>query len=159
MPASSTHAADCRNLAARARQAALGTIARDPPGHPYVSLVAVAVDEGGRPVLLLSKLAEHTANLAARPEVSLLFQADAREAGDPLALGRATLLGRCAPVPPAEVDSARAAFLVVHPEAAEYAGFTDFAFYRVEPMALRYVGGFGRMSWVDADAYRAAAPR
>lgn len=28
--------------------------------------------------------------------------------------------------------------------------FADFAFYRLEPQALRYVGGFGRMSSADA---------
>ncbi len=30
--------------------------------------------------------------------------------------------------------------------------------YRLEPIALRYVGGFGRMSWVSPEDYRAAEP-
>ncbi|HSO35739.1 MAG TPA: DUF2470 domain-containing protein, partial [Labilithrix sp.] len=39
-----------------------------------------------------------------------------------------------------------------------YVDFKDFAFYRLEPTSLRYVGGFGRMSWVSADDYRLAEP-
>jgi putative heme iron utilization protein len=49
-------------------------------------------------------------------------------------------------------------FLAVQPDAAYYVDFRDFAFYRLEPLALRYVGGFGRMSWVTAEDYRAARP-
>ncbi|HEU4532478.1 MAG TPA: DUF2470 domain-containing protein, partial [Polyangiaceae bacterium] len=45
-----------------------------------------------------------------------------------------------------------------HPGSSYYVDFKDFAFYRLEPRALRYVGGFGRMSWVGADDYAAARP-
>ena len=37
-------------------------------------------------------------------------------------------------------------------------GNRNFAFFRLEPTSMRYVGGFGRMSWVTADAYAAAEP-
>jgi hypothetical protein len=50
----------------------------------------------------------------------------------------------------------RATFLEQQPSASYYVDFNDFAFYRLEPSALRYVGGFGRMSWVTADDYRVA---
>jgi hypothetical protein len=56
----------------------------------------------------------------------------------------------------AEKKSVREAFLEQQPSASYYVDFDDFAFYRLEPVALRYVGGFGRMSWVVADDYRAA---
>jgi heme iron utilization protein len=150
-----THAAECRELVALARSAVLSTIAREPAGFPFGSLVLVADDGRGRPLLLLSTLAEHTQNLQASAHASLLV-ADARAGADPLGAGRVTLLGTCARVGEAEVDTVRARFLAVHPEAARYAGFADFAFYRLEPTSLRFVGGFGRMSWVDAAAYAEA---
>jgi putative heme iron utilization protein len=149
------HAALCRDLVARASSATLSTHAREPEGFPHGSLVAVAADDAGRPLLLLSTLAEHTGNLLARPEVSLLFVEPTAPGGDPLAGGRVTLLGTCAALPEAEVAAARTAFLARHPSAAQYVDFADFAFYRVMPRALRYVGGFGRMSWVASDAYLA----
>jgi putative heme iron utilization protein len=150
-----TAAERCRALGLRATTAALGTLARDPAGYPYASLVAVAIDDEGRPLLLLSKLAEHTQNLLARPEVSVLLTETGPDPADALARGRVTILGTCAVVPADEIPAARATFLAKQPSAVQYVDFADFALYRVEPAALRWVGGFGRMSWVTADQYRA----
>jgi putative heme iron utilization protein len=147
-----------RELVANARTATLATIALRPPGYPYASLVAVAADGAGRPLLLLSSLAEHTKNLAACAKVSLLVTELGASEGDPLAGARVTLLGTIARVPDAEIAGARAAMLAAHPEAAQYASFSDFALYRIEPEELRIVQGFGRMSWIPAAEYAAAAP-
>jgi putative heme iron utilization protein len=153
-----SHAERCRTLVARARSATLATIAREPAGFPYGSLVAVAADARGRPLFLLSDLAEHTGNLRARADASALIAEPAGAHDDPLALGRVTILGNCAKVDGGEIAAAREAFLRWQPQAANYVDFKDFAFYRLEPRALRYVGGFGRMSWVGADEYAAAEP-
>jgi putative heme iron utilization protein len=153
-----THAERCRTLASLAISGTLSTLARDPAGFPYGSLVTVAIDDVGRPLLLLSELAEHTGNLHLRPEASVLLTEPLGSHDQPLALGRVTLLGLCAAVPEAERAAVREAFLAKQPSAAGYVEFKDFAFYRLEPAALRYVGGFGRMSWVTPDDYRAARP-
>jgi putative heme iron utilization protein len=125
--------------------------------------VAVAADSGGRLVLLLSELAEHTANLAERPEASLLIVEDAPAGAagsdaDPLARARVTLMGPCRRAPEGEAEAAREVFLKAHPSASRYASFKDFAIYRLDPEALRYVGGFGKMAWVTAAEYGAAEP-
>ena len=153
-----THAERCRTLVAQSRSATLCTIARDPAGFPYGSLVTIALDGSGRPLLLLSELAEHTQNLAHRADASLLLAEPLDRHRTPLALGRVTLLGSCTKIAPEERDAARAAFLAAQPDASYYVDFKDFAFHRVEPIALRYVGGFGRMSWVTAADYLAAEP-
>lgn len=153
--ATPSHPARCRAIVASARHASLATMARDPDGYPYGSLVAFASDGRGRPLLLLSRLAEHTTNLAARPESSLLVCEPGLPDADPLSLGRVTLIGATSRVPDGEIPDARATFLAREPRAAAYVDFADFAFYRLEPRALRYVGGFGRMSWVTAEAYAA----
>jgi putative heme iron utilization protein len=153
-----THAERCRTLAAQARSATLATIARDPAGFPYASLVTVALDSAGRPLFLLSELAEHTGNLHAHPEASVLLSEPLGAHDEPLALGRVTVLGRCEKVPADDRAAVREAFLAQQPKASYYVDFGDFGFYRLEPTALRYVGGFGRMSWVTADDYRTAEP-
>jgi heme iron utilization protein len=153
-----SHAERCRTLTSQAMSATLSTIARDPRGFPYGSLVTVAVDDDGRPLLLLSELAEHTANLRAQPEASVLLTEPIGAHEQPLALGRVTILGRCHRLIESETAGAREAFLRRQPSAAYYVDFKDFAFYRLEPAALRYVGGFGRMSWVSPEDYRAAEP-
>lgn len=148
----------CRTLVARARTATLSTLARDPAGFPYGSLVLVTADEHGRPLLLISSLAEHTHNLVQSSHASILVTESVPPDRSPLAFGRVTLLGECAPVGDADRDAVRRVFLAAHPDASDYAAFKDFAFYRLEPASLRYVGGFGRMSWVSAADYRAAEP-
>jgi putative heme iron utilization protein len=157
-PRTPSAAERCRTLVARARSGALATLARDPVGVPYASLVVLAADDRGRPLLLLSKLAEHTQNLLERSEASILVTEPVPDGASPLALGRVTLLGACVPVPAAERDAARATFLAVQPDATVYADFHDFSFYRLEVSALRWVGGFGRMTWVKAEEYAAAEP-
>lgn len=153
-----SHAERCRTLVEQARSATLCTLAREPSGYPYGSLVTVAVDTHGRPLFLLSELAEHTGNLHARAEASALLTEPLGSHDQPLALGRVTLLGRCSKVGASELPLARELFLAKQPSASYYVDFKDFAFYRLEPEALRYVGGFGRMSWVTPEDYRVAEP-
>jgi putative heme iron utilization protein len=153
-----THAERCRTLVHGARAATLSTVALEPAGFPYGSLVTIAFDERGRPLLLLSTLAEHTKNLLARGDASVLVTEPLGAHDQPLAVGRVTILGACGAVEEREQPAVRATFLAQQPSASYYVDFKDFAFYRLEPASLRYVGGFGRMSWVSAEDYRAAEP-
>jgi putative heme iron utilization protein len=160
-PSSPLHA--CRALAASARFGALATVARDPAGWPFATLVAVALDERGRPLLLLSRLAEHTKNLEACAHASLLVteaegEGDGNAAGaDPLARGRMTLVGECARVTDEGRAAALSRFVAVHPSAASYASFADFAVWRLEVAHVRWVGGFGRMEWIAGEEYAPSA--
>ncbi len=140
-----THAERSRTLAGTGKLGTLCTLALDPVGYPFGSLVAYALDAEGQPLLLLSDLAEHTHNLKKDPRCSLLV------AEQGVAEGRVTLLGEAHPA-----GDAREAYLERHPEAAQYVDFKDFHFYRLHVSSVRYVGGFGRMSWVKAEDYATA---
>jgi putative heme iron utilization protein len=143
-----------RTLLATARTGALATVTVD-GGFPFGSLVAYAVDDAGRPLLCLSDLAEHSRNLAADPRASLM--ATASGTGDPLALARVTVLGAVVELHDAERDEALRTYQDRHPDAF-YAAFHDFRLYRLDVASVRYVGGFGRMSWVSADDHATAEP-
>ncbi|PJK31654.1 HugZ family protein [Minwuia thermotolerans] len=117
-------------------------------GWPYGSLVLTAVDHAARPILLISTLAEHTKNLARDDRVSLLFDGTGGHR-ERLTGPRVTVLGRAAKT---DDEHAKARFLARHPSAAMYAGFGDFAFWRIEPERAHIVAGFGRIDWVDADS-------
>jgi heme iron utilization protein len=127
-----------KRLIREARTGALATLL--PGGAPYASLVSVATLMDGTPVTLLSQLARHTKNIAADPRASLLL--DERRSGDPLAVGRVSLVGR---IVPTDDEAAARRFLARHPEAAGYAGFKDFAFWRIEVESAHLVAGFGRI--------------
>jgi heme iron utilization protein len=149
-----THAERARTLVAQISTGTLCTLALEPAGYPYGSFVTVAFDDG-HPVFLISGLAEHTKNLEQDHRASLLVAESGSE--DPLANGRVTMLGPCTRV---EEDggSARAAFLAAHPNAAYYADFRDFAFWKLRVNAIRYIGGYGRMSWISQADWQAAEP-
>ena len=153
--AAPSHAERARTLMASRATGALSTIALDPPGHPYGSFVTYAL-EGPAPVLLISRLAAHTQHLEADPRASLLAAED--HAADPLANGRVTLVGEVQRLARGDDATAREAFLAAHPGAAYYADFSDFAFWRMTVRSIRYIGGYGRMSWVDEHAWREAEP-
>ncbi len=146
-----------RDLVGRAKTATLSTLARRDDGavHPFGSLVAIATDAAGSPLLLLSSLAEHTKNLVADARASVLV-ADLAS-GDPLANARVTLVGEVKRVADDEVEAVRTTYLAQHPQAATYAGFTDFAFYRLVIAEIRMVAGFGRMGWIDSAEYARAS--
>jgi putative heme iron utilization protein len=139
------------------RTGTLCTVALDPPGYPYGSFVTFGLD-GGEPLFLVSELAEHTRNLRADERASLLVSEQAGD--DPLACGRVTLLGRCRPVGDDDVlrDRTRTAYLAAQPSAAYYVDFADFHFWRLEVESVRYIGGYGRMSWVGREEWAGAEP-
>ena len=147
-----THAERARTLVSQLTTGTLCTLAADPTGYPYGSFVTAAFDEGN-PVFLVSSMAEHTRNLQYDSRASLLMAESGSE--DPLANGRVTLLGLCSKVQ-GDVSTARAAFLGKHPNASYYADFRDFSFWRLRIESIRYIGGYGRMSWVEPKDWYAA---
>lgn len=151
-----THSERARTLLHATKVGSLATISVDFPGYPFGSVVSYALDDAGRPLLLLSDLAEHTRNLQADSRASLMATEDDRP-GDVLALGRVTLIGDLSAVPEEDVEMVRALYLTAHPRAL-YADFGDFNFYRLDVSSVRYVGGFGHMSWVEAGDYASARP-
>lgn len=149
---------EARTLVAAATRGTLGTLATEPAGHPFVSVTPYGLLADGSPVLFISAMAEHTRNLDADPRASLLA-AESEVGGDPLAVGRVTLLGRVEPVQgEVALAEARAAYLAANPDAAGYIDFGDFSFRRLVVDRARWVGGFGRMAWCEASDYSAAEP-
>jgi heme iron utilization protein len=128
-----------KKLLREGRSGALATLL-PPAGDPYCSLVNVATAPDGAPLLLISRLAVHTKNILADPRVSLML--DERKEGDPLQGARVMLMGTAAATDDAE---ARRRYLARQPEAEMFAGFADFAFYRMDLEAAHLVAGFGRI--------------
>jgi len=131
------------------RAGALATIDRN-TGHPFASLVNVATDSDGAPIILVSRLSTHTANLEADPRASVLLAASGK--GDPLAYPRLTLLGRFARVPREDAGEPRLRrrFLARHPKSELYAGFGDFSFWRLDVVSGHLNGGFARAADLEA---------
>jgi putative heme iron utilization protein len=146
-----------RTLLSLVSTATLSTISRKHPGFPFGSLMPFALDPAGRPIFLISSMAMHTQNLKSDSHCSLFVAQDAAD-GDPLGAARATLVGNAVPVPDRDIASAREAYLSRHENSRYWVDFSDFSFFRLQPIDLYYVGGFGAMGWVAAGDYEGAAP-
>jgi hypothetical protein len=124
-------------------------------GWPYASLVLAAADQDATPLLLVSRLAQHTQNLEKDGRASLLFDGTAG-LDDPLTGDRVTVLGRAERTGD---PRAKARFLARHPSAQLYAGFDDFALWRLHVERAHLVAGFGRIHWIErTDLLGATAP-
>jgi heme iron utilization protein len=128
------------------RSGTLATIDRN-TGHPFASLVNVATDIDGSPLILISKLSTHTANLEKDGRASVLLASAGK--GDPLAHPRLTLLGAFAPVVREEAR-VRRRFLARHPKSELYAGFADFSFWRLGVVSAHLNAGFARAADLKA---------
>lgn len=149
-----TYAERVRTLISLGTIATLSTVSRKRPGYPFGSLMPYAIDGRGRPVFLISNVAMHTQNLQEDPRSSL-FVGQAGE-GDPLGTARATLVGDVLPVAKDENAAVRESYLSKYENSRSWVDFKDFSFFRLEPLDIYYVGGFGVMGWVTADDYRTA---
>jgi putative heme iron utilization protein len=152
-----THAERVRTLMSLVPIATLSTLTRKHSGFPFGSLMPFALDLAGRPIFLISNMAMHTQNLRSDPRCSL-FVAQAGADGDPLGAARATLIGNAEPVSESDVAETREKYLARHENSRYWVDFSDFGFFRLQPIDIYYVGGFGVMGWVEAKDYEHAAP-
>ena len=132
-----------KTLLRATRAGTLATIDRN-TGHPFASLVNVATDADGSPLILVSRLSTHTANLECDGRASLLLASSSR--GDPLAHPRLTVLGIFAPVARSAEAEPRIQrrFLARHPKSELYAGFGDFSYWRLSVASAHLNAGFAR---------------
>jgi putative heme iron utilization protein len=152
-----SHAERIRTLASLISNGTLSTMSLRHPDFPFGSLMPFALDPAGCPIFLISSMAMHTQNLRANSKCSL-FVAQSSPEGDPLGAARATLIGDALPVSAIDLPAVREIYEKQHPNSRYSVDFPDFSFYRLQPVDLYYVGGFGVMGWVNANEYQSASP-
>lgn len=128
------------------RNTAVGCLAtlQNEGGGPYASLITIATDTDGAPLFLISALAWHTRNLQKDARASILIS-EAAASGDPLDVGRVSLMGVAEQI---DTPAVIARFLARHPSASRYSRFADFSFWRLQVETAHYIGGFGRIATV-----------
>lgn len=149
-------AAKARALLRRADAGVLSTQSLAMPGFPFGSLAPFAMTHEGCPLIYVSRIAEHTRNLAANPRACLTVVEATR--GNRQALGRTSLLGEAHELPAAEREAAAQRYFAFFPEQRAYEQFHDFEFWRIEAVRVRWIGGFGEINWIERDAWLSATP-
>lgn len=149
-----TAAEEARRFLRGQHSGVLATLSLKLGGYPFGSVAPYILDQEGRPIILISTLAEHTRNIERDPRVSLLANA---QADDVQASARLTLVGDAARMQ--DQSSPRSRYLRYFPNAAQQLQLADFSFYRIEPRHIRFIGGFGAIHWVAPQDYLALPNR
>ncbi len=140
-------AKNARELLLKEYRGVLSTHSQAVPGFPFGSAVPYCLDGDGLPLLLISRIAQHTRNLLADARCSLLV--GERAAEDVQAAGRLTLLAQARRLDEAEVAQAAQRYYRCFPESQDYHLVHDFDFWCLQPVRWRFIGGFGAIHWLD----------
>jgi len=118
------------------------------PGFPFGSVVPYCLSEEGWPLILISRIAQHTRNLQADPRCSLLVAE--RDVEDVQLNGRLTLMAQARQLSePLSVETAAERYYRYFPESRDYHRVHDFDFWVLQPVRWRFIGGFGAIHWLE----------
>lgn len=122
----------------------LGTHSTSMPGYPFGSVVPYYLTPAGDAIIYISHIALHTRNIKANDKVSLtIFNAGE---DDSQANGRVTIMGSAEL---AKQNDVKAQYFRLFPQAKKYEQTHDFNFYVIRTERVRFIGGFGKIHWVD----------
>tara|TARA_R100001244_G_scaffold21048_3_gene22386 strand:- start:8124 stop:8855 length:732 start_codon:yes stop_codon:yes gene_type:complete len=137
-----------RELLLKEYRGVLSTHSKAMPGFPFGSVVPYCLDGQGWPLILISRIAQHTHNLKQDAKCSLFV--GERGAEDVQAVGRLTLLAEARQLhDPAAIAAAAARYYRFFPDSQNYHQAHDFDFWVLAPVRWRYIGGFGAIHWLD----------
>jgi len=135
----------------------LSTLSVEVEGYPFGSVTPYSLDRLGRPVILISRIAQHTKNIWANPKVSLIILQKGSD--DVQAEGRLTVVGNAEQINDAgEIDDIAERYYRSFPQAQDYHKTHDFDFYRINPVKLRFIGGFGKIRWLEPEKFLLVNP-
>ncbi|MCA8948508.1 MAG: DUF2470 domain-containing protein [Planctomycetes bacterium] len=152
-------AAPGRALLRAVESGVLSTMSTELPGYPFGSVTPFVTTHDGHVAFYVSGIAQHTANMAADPKACLtVLQPGDGGAHGAQALARCTLVGDAAPVSADRLDEVRARYETFFPASRGYAATHDFAYWWLRPVRVRYIGGFGRIAWIERDEWLLPLP-
>lgn len=139
---------EARRYLRRHQAGVLATLSKRLGGYPFGSVVPFILDHRAQPVVLVSRLAEHTKNMAADPRASLLVH-DAAE--DVQTAARLTLVGDAEPI--ADPAAIAARYLRRFPDAQGLLDLGDFTFWRLRTKFVRHIAGFGAIGSITPESF------
>mmetsp|Transcript_4479 Transcript_4479/g.9388 ORF Transcript_4479/g.9388 Transcript_4479/m.9388 type:complete len:349 (+) Transcript_4479:251-1297(+) len=130
-------------------------------GAPFGSHVDYVLDDRGSPILLMNEMSMHTANILERPDAVVSLFTQIAAAGDGQDAARCSITGRIERMGEDEDDAPaiRMRYSISHSYADQVMDSPKFHFYRLVPLKIYYVGGFGVSStWCTPEEYGTASP-
>lgn len=143
-----TLALEAKHLCRRQHSGVLGTQSTSMPGYPFGSIVPFVMDHNGNALIYISDIALHTRNIKADNKVSLTIFDPTED--DSQANARVTIMGNAEL---ADSESNAQLYFQLFPQAKSYQQTHDFHFYKITAVRVRFIGGFGKIHWIDANTW------
>ncbi|WP_322406690.1 DUF2470 domain-containing protein [Idiomarina sp. PL1-037] len=138
-------AREARLLAQNKDTAVLSTISKKLQGYPFGSVSPFMLSAEGQVVFYVSDIAQHARNLSVDSRLSVTVF-DAVESGDQNTHGRLTLTGNARPLGDKSLGEL---YFRRFPSALSYRNAHDFKFWQMDVEHVRYIGGFGKIFWIN----------
>ena len=130
------------------KTAILSTLSKKYDGYPFGSFVTYVSGWDRTVLLYLSDLADHTKNFK-KDHKSCITLLKKNKNGDVQNSARLTLMGDLKIVPEKIYEKCKDRFQNIFPEIKTYTQMHDFNFYQITINQARWIGGFGKISWLD----------
>lgn len=147
---------DAKQLVRTISSGVLSTISKNLQGYPFGSVTPYMSDSQGSLYIYISDIAQHAKNIREDARVSMTIYHQA-ERGDQNEQGRVTFVGDAAMLEGDEHDVALARYVSLFPEAKKYTQAHDFNVWRIDVKRVRYIGGFGKIFWLEQDEWNSGA--
>lgn len=145
---------NARNLLNTKDFGILSTLSLKLGGFPFGSVVPYCLDGEGMPVILISTIAEHTKNIQHDNRCSITVIS---ENTDVQANGRLTVIGNMEVIEEKEKEVSQR-YYRHFPKSRAYSQTHNFSFYRLRPIAIRFIGGFGAIHWLEVSDFLVKNP-
>ena len=137
---------EARALLLKNYQGILSTNSVEMSGYPFGSVVPYCLDQTGNPIILISRIAQHTKNILVDPKVSLIT---IEQGVDDVQIGgRLTWIADVIILQDEESEVVADRYYQYFPQSRDFHKVHDFDFYRLELVRARYIAGFGKIHWI-----------
>ncbi len=128
----------------------LSTLSVMVDGFPFGSVTPYSLSNAYEPLIYISDIAQHTKNILNDNRVALTVLEPSQDPNhDPQQHGRATIMGRASVVAQSGSNLLQEIYFQQFPEARAYENTHGFQLFQIEPVKIRYIGGFGQIFWLD----------
>ncbi|WP_127717365.1 HugZ family protein [Halobacteriovorax sp. HLS] len=125
--------------------------------YPYGSICPFVLTPTGEVIILISEIAMHTKNIHIDPNISFTVYdqtaPNKQKASRCSIVGKATLLKEGA-----QKELACELYTKFYPESKRYFEAHDFNFYSLTAARVRFIEGFGKISWIEASEFASEIP-
>lgn len=127
----------------------LSTISVKLDGFPFGSVTPYCLDRQGRIVVLISTIAQHTKNIIDDNRCSITVIKDSE---DVQSNGRVCIIGNMLKL--SNDNETMERYYEQFPKSRAYSNTHNFSFYYLEPVSVRYIGGFGAIHWFEPSEFQ-----